>query len=187
MVTWAKVLLEISVEQLRLVGERRDRRIRAHRAYSFLAGGCHRRDQQLDVFLRVAKGLLQVEKAVERRWCLDLHLRQILDDELGVLDPFGVRMRLRHLRLDLFVRHDAAGFEIDEQHLAGLQAQLLEDTLFGDRQDARFRGEDHAVIVGHDIARRPQAVAVERSADRAAIGEADGGRTVPLVCMIGAA
>ena len=61
-----EVLLEIGVEQLRLVGEHRDRRIRAHRADGFLAGGRHRRHQQLQVFLRVAEGLLAIEQASRR-------------------------------------------------------------------------------------------------------------------------
>ena len=46
-----EVLLEVGVEQLRLVGERRDRRVVAHRADGFLAGGRHRRHQELQVFL----------------------------------------------------------------------------------------------------------------------------------------
>ena len=35
------------------------------------------------------------------------------------------------------------------------------------------------VVVGDDEARRAQAVAVERGADLAAVGEGDGGRAVP--------
>jgi hypothetical protein len=35
------------------------------------------------------------------------------------------------------------------------------------------------VVVGDDVARRAQAVAVERRADLAAVGEGDGGRAVP--------
>ena len=58
-----EVLLEIGVEQLRLVGERRDRRVVAHRADGFLAGRRHRRHQELQVFLGVAEGLLAIEQA----------------------------------------------------------------------------------------------------------------------------
>jgi hypothetical protein len=57
-----EVLLEIGVEQLRFVGERRDRRVGAHRADGFLAGRRHRLHQDLDVFLRVAKALLAIEQ-----------------------------------------------------------------------------------------------------------------------------
>ena len=58
-----EVLLEIGVQQLRLRRQRRDRRVGAHRADGFLALLGHRRHQELDAFLRVAEGLLQVQAA----------------------------------------------------------------------------------------------------------------------------
>ena len=83
------------------------------------------------------------------------------------------------LPLDLLVLDDAALLQVDQQHLAGLQAPLAHDALFRDRQHAGLRGHDHEVVVGDDEARRPQAVAVERGADLAAVGEGDRGRAVP--------
>ena len=49
----------------------------------------------------------------------------------------------------------------------------------GHRQHAHFGGEHDEVVVGDEIARGPQAVAVERRADLAAVGEGDRGRAVP--------
>ena len=69
--------------------------------------------------------------------------------------------------------------EIDEQHLARLQAPLGDDGLFGHRQHAHFRGEHDEVVVGDEIARGPQAVAVERRADLAPVGERHRRRAVP--------
>ena len=69
--------------------------------------------------------------------------------------------------------------EIDEQHLAGLQAPLGDDLLFRRRQHAHFGGEHDQAVVGDEIARRPQAVAVERRADLAAVGEGHRRRAVP--------
>ena len=57
-----EVLLEIGVEQLRLVRQRRDRRVGAHRADRFLAGRRHRRHQDRQVLLRVAERLLAIEQ-----------------------------------------------------------------------------------------------------------------------------
>ena len=68
---------------------------------------------------------------------------------------------------------------IDQQHAAGLEAPFGDDLLFGNRQHAHFRGHDHEAVVGDEIARRTQAVAVERRADLAAVGEGDGGGAVP--------
>ena len=69
--------------------------------------------------------------------------------------------------------------EIDQQHLARLQPPLLDDVGLRDRQHAHLRGHHDAVVAGEQIARRPQAVAVERCADLAAVGEGDGRRAVP--------
>ena len=85
----------------------------------------------------------------------------------------------RELPLDLVVRDDAALLEIDEQHLAGLQAPLLDDALLRDRQHARLGGEHDEAVLGDEIAGRPKPVAVEGRADLAAVGEADRGGAVP--------
>ncbi len=57
-----KVLLEIGEQQLRLVRQRRDRRVVAHRADRLLALDRHRRHQDAQIFLGVAKGLLAIEQ-----------------------------------------------------------------------------------------------------------------------------
>ena len=69
--------------------------------------------------------------------------------------------------------------KIDEQHLARLQAPLGDDLLLRDRQDAHFRCEHDQIVVGDEIARGSQTVAVERRADLAPIREGDGRRAVP--------
>ena len=50
-----EILLEIGEELLRPVRQRRDRRVVAHRARRFLAGGGHRRHQDGDVFLACSR------------------------------------------------------------------------------------------------------------------------------------
>ena len=88
-------------------------------------------------------------------------------------------MAERELVLQLLVVDDAALLEVDQEHLARLQAPLLDDLVLGDRQHAGLRGHDHQVVVGDDVARRAQAVAVERGADLPAVGEHHRGRAVP--------
>ena len=83
------------------------------------------------------------------------------------------------LLLDLVVADDAAFLEVDQQHLARLQPPFADDLLLRDRQDAALRGEDHMIVVGDDVAGRAEAVAVERRADLAAVGEGDRRRPVP--------
>ena len=88
-------------------------------------------------------------------------------------------MALGQRRLELLVGKEAALVEIDEQHLARLQAPLRHDVLLGNGQDAHLGSHDDAVVAGDEIARRAQAVAVEGGADLAAVGEGDRRRAVP--------
>ncbi len=94
---------------------------------------------------------------------------------------------MRNLGLDFLVRNDAALFHIDQQHAAWLETPLLDDFLFLDRQNTGFRSQNDEIIVRHDIARRTQAVAVERRANLATVRESHRCRTVPWFhqcCMI---
>ena len=86
-----EVLLEIGVEQLRLAGERRDRRVRAHGADRFLARDRHRREQHRQVFLRVAEGLLAIEQRHVGARRARLHRAQVLEHDLRALEPLSGR------------------------------------------------------------------------------------------------
>ena len=108
-----------------------------------------------------------------------LHGLQGLEHDLRALQPLAVGIGGAELLLDLVVRDDAALLEVDEQHLARLQAPLLDDRLLRDRQHAHLGGKHDEAVVGDEIARRPEAVAVEGGADLAAVREADGGGAVP--------
>ena len=85
----------------------------------------------------------------------------------------------RQLRLDFLILDDATFFQIDQQHLAGLEPPFADDIVFLDRQHARFRCHDDMIIIGHEETRGAQAIAVQRGTDLAAIGEGDGGGAVP--------
>ena len=88
-------------------------------------------------------------------------------------------MTFRQRRLQFVVRDEPAFVEIDQQHLARLQPPFLDDVGFRDRQHAHLGGHHDAVVAREQIARRPQAVAVERRADLAAVGESDGRGAIP--------
>ncbi len=176
-------LLEVAVERLGLVRQHRQRAVVAHRADRLLALQRHRLHQQLDVFLRVAERLLAVEQrdvdARGGRRLLAGAGGQVVELDADALDPLLVRLARGELLLELGVVDDAALLGVDQEHLAGLQAPLLEDAAFRDRQHADLRGHHHHVVVGDHVARRAQAVAVERRADAHAVGERDGRRAVP--------
>ena len=104
---------------------------------------------------------------------------QIVEVHQTGMQPFGIRMHGRQLRLQFVVADDAALRRVDEEHATGLQAAALHDLGWIDVEHADFaRHDDHAV--GRDpVARRPKAVAIEHGADDRAVGERDRRGAVP--------
>ncbi len=91
------------------------------------------------------------------------------------------------LVLHFLVGNDRALFHVDQQHLAGLQTPLLDDALFRHWQRAGLGSHDDAVVISDEVTGRAQAVAVERRANLLAVGEGNGGGTVPRLhqgCVI---
>ncbi len=184
-----EVLLEIVVQQFWLVRQHGERRVGAHRAHRVVAFLRHRLEEELDILLRVAERLLLVDQRglivrpcrrhLRHRRRRLRRLRQILELHLRGLQPVGIRMLARELLLHLGVVDDAAFLEVDQQHLARLQPPLADDALLRHRQHARLRRHDHMVVVGDDIARRAQAVAIQRGTDLPTVGEGDRRRSVP--------
>ncbi len=172
-------LAEVRVERLGPVRQHRERRVVAHGADGLLARDRHRRHQHLQVFLRVAEGLLAVEELVGVGRRDVVRRRDVLEADLGAVEPVLVRALAREVALQLVVGHDAAVLDVHQQHLARLQAPLPDDLLLRDVEHAHLRGHDDQVVVGDEVARGPQAVAVEGRADELAVGEGDRRRAVP--------
>jgi hypothetical protein len=136
--------------------------------------------QELEVFLREAEGLLPVQQRLGVRQRLGRRTDvDRVDLDAHVLDPLPVRLGEGELVLQFLVVDDAALLQVDQEHLAGLQAPLLDDARLGDRQHARLAGHHHQVVVGDDVARGAQTVAVERGTDLLAVGEHHRRRAVP--------
>ena len=171
-------LLEVVVQQARLVREHGERGVGAHRAHRLLAVLRHGRHQHAQVFLRVAEGLLAAKHRL-MVGSLGRSRGEILDIDRVLLQPLAVGLLGRQRPLDLVVADDAALAGIDQQHFAGTQAILADDVVGGDVEDADFRRHDHEVVLGDAVARRPQAVAIEHRADQRTVGEGDRGGTVP--------
>ena len=158
-------LLEVVVEQPRLVAEHGQRRVVAHRTQGLLrvlARGDHRQQELLDVLGRVAEALEQLQPPVRVRGGLAPGLGQVVKRQLLLAEPLPVGPLLGDPPLELLVGDDPALVEVHQQHPTRLQAALLDDGFRGDVHHADLAGEDHAVVVGHVVARGPQAVAVER-------------------------
>ncbi len=171
-------LLEIVVERLGPIGQHRQRRVVAHRTGGFFTAHRHGRENELDVFLAVTEGLLTIQQTARHRNRRSLG-RQVLEHDLGVRQPLVIRPRGGELALQFAVVDDAALLQIDQEHLAGLQAPLLDDLVLRNIEHAHLGGHHHQIVIGDQITRRPQTVAIERGADLPTVGERDGGGTVP--------
>ena len=134
-----EILLEVGEQRLRLVGQRRDRRVVAHRAVGLFAGRRHRRHQDVDVFLAVAERLLPIQERQVRAHALGRRVREFFQHDLGAVEPLAIGMAVGELRLDLVVGNEAALFEVDQQHLAGLQPPLGDDVLLRKSSARPFR------------------------------------------------
>ena len=172
-------LLEVVVEQRRLVGENRQRRIRAHGPDRFFAVPGHGSHQQAKIFHGIAEGLLLGQQVFDHRFLLRRGPRQ-----LGKLDPVGfdplpIGLSGCEVLLELRVVDDAALLGVDQKHPAGLEPALVQDSLLGYFQHAHFGGHHHQVFLGDHVAGGPKSVPVEHRADARPVGKGNGGRTVP--------
>ncbi len=172
-------LLEVVVESLVPVGQHRQGGVRAHRAGRFLAVVDHRLEDDLDVFLGVAEGLLAIKHGSNRYLNLFSRCRQVVELYADFFNPLAIGLGVGQRVLEFLVVDDAPLFHIDQEHLARLQTPLLDNFLFRNWQDAGFGSHDHHVVVGHQVAGRTQAVAVERRANLAPVGKRHRRRAVP--------
>ena len=137
-----------------------------------------RRQQDLEVLLRVAERELELAQ----RLVLPvggLAVGQVGELDDAALEPLAVGLARGDLLLDLAVLDDAAALEVDEEDVAGLQAALAEHVLGRLVDHAGLGAEHHPAVLGLQPAAGAQAVAVERGADHAAVGEGDRRRAVP--------
>ncbi len=117
-------LLEIVVEQLRTIGEDRQRRVVPHRADRFGGVGGHRGHQNPQVFQRVAKRPLQRQQGLVQM-PVDRHDGgQIVDPPLMLANPLPIRTLRGQRMLDLFVGDDPPLGRIDQEHPAGRKRPL---------------------------------------------------------------
>ena len=86
-----EALLEIVVQHARAAGQYRQGRVGAHGANRFLAAQRHRRQEEFHVLLGIAEGLLTVhQRLAVRRHGRNLR-RQVLQLDLGFVQPLLVR------------------------------------------------------------------------------------------------
>ena len=172
-------LLEIIVEQARLVREDGEGRVVAHRADRLNPVAGHGGEDDALVFMRVAKGELALLEGVPvgrsgRGGC-----GQVVEVDEVLVEPLAVGALGGEATLDFLVLDDATLRGVHEEHAAGLEPALMHNALGRQIKHAGLGGEDDEVVLGHVVARGAQAVAIEHGTDELAVGEGDVGRAVP--------
>ena len=105
--------------------------------------------------------------------------RQILQLDERTVQPFAIRMLIRHAQLAFFIADEPMHGGIDHQQLAGTKPVLTDDMLFCDRQHTGLGRQDDMTVVCLPPAQRAQPVAVKRRAQLDAVAEQHRGRAIP--------
>jgi hypothetical protein len=171
-------LAEVIEQQPRPLAQHGDGGVGAHGSEGLAAGLRHRRQQDAQLFLGVAEGLLPAQDGLVRVHDV-LALGQVLQLQQAAVQPLAVRLLRREPRLELLVVDDAPLLGVDEEHLPGLQPALADNLVRRDLEDADLGGQHDPAVGGLPPAARAQPVAVEDRADDGAVGERDAGRAVP--------
>ena len=174
-------LFEVVIERFVFIRQHGERAIVTHRTNRFFAVGCHGCEQEFHVFLRETEGLLAVEQrdlafGRSRGFAAALH---VVQTNAQVFNPLLVGFAVGESGFEFFIVNHAALLKVDQEHFAGLQTPFAHDFVFGHGQYAGFRTHDDQIVIGDAVARRAQAVAVERRTDLATIGKHDGSGAVP--------
>ena len=169
---------EVVEDQPRLLRQRRDRGVGAHRADRLGAGVGHRREQDPQLLLGVAEDLLAPgDRGVGVHDVLTVG--DVVEVHQAGVQPLVVGVLGGELGLDLLVLDDAVLLGVDEEHPAGLQTALADHGGRVEVEDADLGGQHDQAVVGDPVARGAQTVAVEHGADLVTVGEHDARGAVP--------
>ena len=172
-------LLEIIVQQARTVGQHGQGRIGPHRPHGFFPVAGHGRHQYAQFLVGITERLLALHQGIGVGAVDVLRVGQVFQGHQVPLQPAPVGMFVDVALFQFTVVDDPAFPGVHQEDTPGVQALLELDVLRGDVQHAHLGGHDHHVVMGDVIARRAQAVPVQYRADDFAVGEGNGGGTVP--------
>ena len=168
-------LPQVRVDGTRAPGERRQGRVVAHRGDRLVAAAGDRPQDDRQLLAGVAGSHLPRCQIVLRR----RQRRSGVDLDEVPPQPAAVRLPGRETPLDLAVRLHPAARGVDGDHLARAELPTPDAPALDRVERAGLRRADDEAVVAHGDPQRSQAVAVERGADDAAVGEDEPGRPVP--------
>ena len=174
----SKQLLEIIEQQTRPSRQHCYRCIGAHRADWFGPTLRHRRENDLEFLVGIAKNLLPAQDAVAAEHHV-LSGWQIAKLDQPSFEPLLVWKRRGQFLLDLFVGHDSLLCCVDEQHFSGLQTTLAHDIGLINVDNTNLAGHDQDVVFRHPVSAWAQTVSVEHCTNQRAVGKRNTSRAIP--------
>ena len=173
-----ELLGEVVEDQPGPIGQRRDRRVIAHRADRLGAAAGHRPEDDLALLFRIAEQPL-LGRELLAVGQLAVPVRQVVQVQQAGVKPVVIRMLGGQLGLDLVILDDPAGRGVYQEHLARLQPALAHDLRRLDVEHADLARQNDQAVAGDPVPAGPQAIAVKhRPCDRP-VGERDESRAVP--------
>ena len=170
-----EALSEVGRERTGTAGERRDRRVVAHRRDRIVAGLGERAEHRVQLLAGVAvEDVTRVQSALGR--CDRLARRRRVTMLAATHAP--VRTPPGELTPQLVAEQQPAR-RVDDEDPAGPEPRAPHTRTVRQRDGPRLGRDRHEAVVGDGDAKRPQPVAVERGAARPAVGEAERGGPVP--------
>ena len=148
-------LLEVVIQELRLVREHGERRVVAHGADGVDPVARHRDEDHALVLVGVAEGALEALHGLVVGHRLVRGGGQVLEPHHVRFEPLAVGVLAGRLFLDLLVVDDPPFLRVDEEHAARLEPLFADDPVGGNVEDADLGGEDDHVVLGDVVARGP--------------------------------
>ena len=165
-----KCLLEVVEQQPRAGRQCCDGAVRPHGSNGLGTAGGHRLQNQPQLLLGVAEGLLT---ARDRGRGVDdvLPLGQRVQVHQPPMKPLGIGGLGSQPGLDFGVLNDATRSGVHQEHVTGLETALANDRCRIELQDASFGCEDDESVVGHPKSPRTKPIAVQHRPDDRPVGE----------------
>ena len=178
-----EALPEKRVQRPRRSGQRRNRRIVAHRPHRILTLGGHRLQDHAHIFARVAEPMLQTIQLSRIKSCrcrFRILERRIEHDQILVMPLRVVDAQ------NLVVLEEAIEVEVSDDHLPRPQTAAMHNVLGVHVDQAGLGTRVHQSFVVQRKSARPQPVAVENRAHLASVRESQRSGPVPWLDQIAA-
>ena len=180
-----EALLKVVVERVGLLRQDGEGRVLTQGEESLLTRIGHITHLHLEVFERPAKRRQLLHQILRHRFRLLDVERKRLDNRPTLFEPLAVGSLRGKVTLDLLVRTELARLKVERDHVARAEPPLAHHLAVVHLDDARLGHEPEEPILGQQVARGAQPIAIERGAELLAVAEDEECGAVPRLLQPG--